>query len=150
MENLNLIRKIAWSFHSTTGLDWDDLFQEAALAYFEALNQYDPSRGKITTFMWYTITNHLKNYLKKQQKWNGNIVSIDEVKNQSTVDNLLFESLSRDAGQIAKVVLSSPKTFTGMPTDIARRHVTRVMIRRGWSWRRVWCGIRDLKLAFSN
>ena len=51
MKHLNLIRKIAWSFHKTTGLDWDELFQEATLSYLKALKTYDKKRGAITTYV---------------------------------------------------------------------------------------------------
>ena len=40
MEHINLIRKIAWSFSTSTGLEFEDLFQEAALAYCEALKTF--------------------------------------------------------------------------------------------------------------
>ncbi len=68
MENIDLLRKITWSFHKTTGLEWDDLFQEAALAYLEHLEKYDPNKGKITTYMWPIISSHLKNFVKRWNK----------------------------------------------------------------------------------
>ena len=68
-KHVNLIRKIAWSFHRSTGLEWDDLFQEAAVAYYESLESYDESRGKITTHAWNCISNRLKNYLKEQEEY---------------------------------------------------------------------------------
>lgn len=152
MENISLIRKIAWSFHHTTGLEWDDLFQEAALAYCEALKNYDPKRGiKITTYMWWCISSDLKNYLKKQEKQNGHICSIEDVDVDRPVNTTpIFESLSKEATEIANMVLSSPKIFDNLPPELAKRNIARVLInRKGWSWRRVWVGIRDLKLAFS-
>ena len=41
----NLIRKISWSFHYTTGVDYDELYAEASLAYCEAMNDWSPERG---------------------------------------------------------------------------------------------------------
>ena len=34
---INLLRKIAWSFHKTTGLEWDNLFSETIQAYYKAM-----------------------------------------------------------------------------------------------------------------
>lgn len=151
MNNINFIRKIAWSFHRSTGLDWDDLFQEAALAYYKALDTYDPSRGKITTYMWWVIISHLKNYLQEQSKWNGNILSVDEVDIDKPVEHTpMFEKLTNDAQQIANVVLQSPRTFAHMQPVKAHQRIAQKMIQRGWRWGRVWRAMRDLKLAMSN
>ena len=151
-ENINLIRKIAWSFHHSTGEDWDDLFQEAALAYCEALKSYNPKKGKITTYMWWSMTSHLKNYLKYQEKQNGHILPVEDL---ITVDSPvngspLFESLSKEAVQIADMILSFPTVFDSMSSESVESNITRVLTKReGWSWQKVKTGIRDLKLAFA-
>ena len=151
MENINLIRKIAWSFHHTTGVEWGDLFQEAALAYCEALERYDPERGKITTYMWWCITSHLKNYLKEQKKWNGNICSIEDVDVDRPVSpSNRFETLSKEALQIAEVIFSNPCKYSSIDPQSAKKEIAREMIeQKHWSWHRVWIGIQDLKLAFN-
>lgn len=150
--NIGLIRKIAWSFHHSTGEDWDDLFQEAALAYCEALKSYNPKKGKITTHMWWSITSHLKNYLKYQEKQNGHILPVEDL---ITVDSPvngspLFESLSKEAVQIADMILAFPTVFDSMSSESVESSITRVLTKRkGWSWQKVKSGIRDLKLAFA-
>ncbi len=152
MENINLIRKIAWSFHKTTGYEWDDLFQEAALAYLNAMKTYNPKRGKITTYVWGCITSHLKSYLRRQNKQSSVLDSIEDVNIDTPVfqDNM-FESFSPDAQQIAKVVLRTPKKFSPQPACLARGRIMRVMMkRRGWSAIRIWNGMKDLKLAINS
>jgi len=67
-ENVNLIRKIAWSFHTSSGLDWDDLFQEAVIAYLYAMKTYTPDQGKISTYVWNFISNTLKSYLERETR----------------------------------------------------------------------------------
>jgi len=151
MENINLIRKIAWSFHTTTGVEWDDLFQEAALAYCEALKNYDPERGTIAGYMWSCITSHLKDYIHEQEKQTGHICSIEDVNIDYPVNTTpLFESLSKEADEIVNMILSSPEIFDNLTPELAQRNIARILIsRKRWSWRRVWVGIRDLKLAFT-
>ena len=84
MKDINLIRKIAWSFHKSTGLDWDDLFQEAALAYLEALQSYDKRKGKLSTHAWHCIVSRLKNYWKKEREWQEPLLDIEEALPQET------------------------------------------------------------------
>jgi len=67
MENLNLIRKLAWTFAQKTNQEYEELFSEAALAYCEALQTFDPEAGvKATTYAWNCMKNHLINYCKKE------------------------------------------------------------------------------------
>jgi DNA-directed RNA polymerase specialized sigma subunit len=68
-EHLNLIRKIAWSFYSSTGIEWQELFSEASLQYCEALKSYDPEKGRITTHLWNCIKSGLINFVKKENKY---------------------------------------------------------------------------------
>ena len=62
MNDINLIRKIAWSFEATTNVDFDELFCEAALGYLEAIKKYDPTKGKLSAFIWRCMDNQLKLY----------------------------------------------------------------------------------------
>jgi RNA polymerase sigma factor (sigma-70 family) len=110
MENLNLIRKIAQSFAETSGIDYDDLCQEASLAYLEAMTTYDSSKGKISTYVWHCIHNRLKNYLKQEEK--NKALSFDEIEVSLTTRQIPFwEKLSSDAQKLANIVLASPDKF---------------------------------------
>ena len=151
MENINLIRKIAWSFHRTTGHDWDDLFQEAALAYLEALHRYDPTKGNnLSTFMWSHISKSLTNYLRLYEKRTGHIYSIEE----HPIDPIgtytpLFEKMTDEAEQIATIILNSPEQFDILPPRFSILFLMYKLRCLGWSWDEIWKGIRDLKSAFS-
>ena len=81
MEHINLIRKIAWSFHNSTGIDWDDLFQEAAYHYLRALKSYDPSKKvSLSTYVWNFVKNELILYIRKEKKNSEPLESIDSIK----------------------------------------------------------------------
>jgi DNA-directed RNA polymerase specialized sigma subunit len=145
----NLVYKIAWGFHQTTGIELDELIQEASLAFCEGLKHYDSSRGKVTTFMWLWITDYLKNYVKKQNKHHFPLLFIEDLKYDEAVSkDLIFESLSREAGQIADIVLNTPKMFIGKSPEEATKRIINVLDHRGWDMKRIWSGIQDLKLAF--
>jgi RNA polymerase sigma factor (sigma-70 family) len=148
MENVNLIRKIALSFSLTSGLDFDDLFQEASLAYLEAMRTYDPKRGKITTHLWHCIQNRLISYLREEEK--EKVFSIDDV-DVNTIENShpYFENLTMNAIKIADVILNSPNEFVCLTKDDAIKKVKKLMWYEGWDLRKIRIGLSDLKVAFS-
>ena len=151
MQNINLIRKIAWSFHKTTGEDWEELFQEASLAYLKAIRSYDPKRGKISTYIWWCVVSHLKTYLRKEHTLTDHVCSIeDNPADLSVFNSQLFEALTEDSQQIAKTVLKCPKKFVACPRPAAYKRLQRVMLNKGWKAERVQQGIKDLEVVFSS
>jgi len=154
-DNINLVRKIVWSFHHSSGLEWDDLFQEAAIAYYEALKTYDNSRGKITTHAWHCITNRLKNYLKEQEeyksrKYEGELCSLEDViltRHPAQTASDFWESLTEDTKEIANIVLTTPKKFVCLPYDKVEERIFHLMERRGWPTERTQRSLQDLRLA---
>ena len=150
MENINLIRKIAWSFHNSTGEEWDDLFQEAALAYLEALKTYNPKKGKITTYMWWCITSHLKNYLKLKEKQTGHLQPEENLPDTKPAVPTNLENLTEDAQQIADMIVQNFVKYSTINPQQAGKEIAKQMFReKQWSWSKVRSGIQDLRLAFS-
>lgn len=107
MENINLIRKIAWSFHESTGLDWDDLFQEGALAYLEAMKTYDEKKGKITTYVWHCIVSRLKNYLKSEREYNHPLCSIEEARQELYYTSWFWEKIPEELHEQVSIILDN-------------------------------------------
>lgn len=71
MENINLIRKIAWKFQKKTGLEFDELFQEAAYGYCLALEDWDEEKSngcKLSSFAYRRMYFRLINFCKKETK----------------------------------------------------------------------------------
>jgi RNA polymerase sigma factor (sigma-70 family) len=150
MENIGLIRKIAWSFHSTTGLEFDDLVSQAIVYYYEGLEKYDPSRGKITTYMWYWLDGCMKNYIARQAKINS-VEVIDIESNPVDVSGEVsefFDSLTPAAQYIADMVLTAPGLFIKLNKKAARQRVVELLTRQGWDAAEITLGLNDLKLAF--
>jgi RNA polymerase sigma factor (sigma-70 family) len=122
MENIDLIRKIAWYFHKRTGIDWDDLFQEAALIYLEKLEDYDPSKGKLSTYMWHVISSHLKNFIKRWNKYYTPLVKGEQEFDFDSIPSTLpFES------EEFKHLIRQPK-----------RTLIKRLRMHGWSFIRIW------------
>jgi len=157
--NIGLIRKIAWSFHNSTGEDWNDLFQEASLAYCEALQKYNPKKGKITTYMWWCISSHLVNYLHLQYRQNGHIECIEDLRavDRPVESVSLFGSLSKEAKEIANMVLSSPEALDGLSPQLIKNNIIRILLKqkrwsrftKKWATFKIKARFRELKIAVS-
>ena len=149
---INLIRKIAWSFHKTTGIDWDDLFSEAVEGYFNAMKHYDPKKAKITTFITIYMTNHLLNYIKKQKEINLPLTSIEieDFYYIPTHNPIPFwQSLTQDAQKIAELICKYSQHFVCLDSDQAEQRVIQIMThsKLGWTEERTLAGLKDLKQA---
>ena len=57
--NLRLAAMLAGQASRRTGMDFDDLFQEACLALGHALRRFDHTRGRFTTYALPVVTQHL-------------------------------------------------------------------------------------------
>ena len=117
MKDINLIRKIAWSFHKSTGLDWDDLFQEAAIAYLEAMKTYNKRKGKITTHVWCCITSRLKNYLKKEREYSHPLCDIEDAYDKQQLMNFLWEKIPADLYEQINIILNNAPTLDSLLLD---------------------------------
>lgn len=143
-----LLKKITYSFHQTTGIEFDDLFQEAAYAYCEALKTYNPTRGKITTHVWWCVQNRLKDYIKENKT---DCVSLENIKyNKSQDINYFIDQLTIEGFQIAKLILKSPKQFYIRSQEDAIQRIKAILQNNGWNDNKIELGINDLKTIFSN
>ena len=141
-----LIQKIAHSFEATTGLPYDDLLQEASLAYLEALKTYDESRGRITTHLWHCVSNRLKTYIKQE---NVELVSIEDYE-QSFTPLPFWERLSKDAMTVAKVVLDYPLVFLELGKTNSPNKIKEIFTERGWDKEKIKFALFELKNEFSS
>lgn len=149
---LSLLRKIAWSFHKTTGLNWDDLFSEAIEGYFHAMEHYDPKKSRITTFVTIYVTNSLLNYIKKQKEINDPITSIDAEEFYflpSNEPSPFWELLTKDAQKIADLICKYSQYFVCLNSEQAEQRVIQLMThpKLGWTMKRTLAGLKELKQA---
>lgn len=152
-ENINLIRKIAWSFHTTTGVDWEELFSEACLAFVLSIRSYNPKQGSLSTHLQTCITNHLIDFTRRYHDItpSSDLIDEDVIDYQtSEVDTSFFynfNSLSEEAKYICDMILSSPEEFLEESKKLARRHIIDKLRKEGWSWPKIWKSFREIKAA---
>ncbi len=154
---LNIVRKVVWSYARSTGLDFDELCSEAYLAYLEAAPSYDPARGKKSTFIWNVVRNHINSLLKAKKEIPVDKEAIDiliEERDELNPEQVvlaeeswreLFESLSPDAKMIC-LLMNSGEVYlnTDKPRE-ARGIIARELKARGWSESKIWATFREIK-----
>jgi len=159
-DDLNLIRKIAWSYTRSTGMEFEELLSEACLAYLEAEPKYNPQRGQKSTFMYHTITNRLNNITQKEQRRNSKESSTDDWENfnlqmLSPEDKLTAKERWREIlGKLspeAKLICELVKELN-LPTEKPKHCKTVIktaLKKAGWSGYKIQKTFHELKEVFS-
>jgi len=158
MQNINLIRKIAWSFHKTTGIDYKELFSEACLAYFEALQKFDSSQqSKDTTFAWIVIKSRLIDYIRKNPRRMESLdVVIDWPDHATYQPNFEFMKefwlkIPEKNKPAVSLILAFLNTLPDeMPPKLARGKLTQILRQKGLSWPCIWESYKLIKIALNQ
>ena len=152
LKNINLIRKIAWSFSNTTGIDYEDLFSEAAVSYYEALNDYDKDKGKLSVWCWLRMKNNLINYIQKE--YNEQSIDIEEnLPVYTQQPDLFFELLDefdKKANYIVNKILDNPHKYLANAPKLARGILRDELRNEGWKWVDIWNTFRNIKIILQN
>ena len=154
---LNIVRKVVWSYARSTGLDFDELCSEAYLAYLEAARSYDPARGKKSTFIWNVVRNHINSLLKAKKE-----IPIDKEAMETLLEGReeldperliiaeegweeLFNSLSPEAKMICLLVNNGGVYLNTDKPREARGIIARELKARGWVENKIWATFREIK-----
>jgi len=154
---LNIVRKVVWSYARSTGLDFEELCSEAYFAYLEAASSYDPARGKKSTFIWNVVRNHINSLLKAKKEIPMDKETIDmliEERDELDPEQVvlakecweeLFNSLSPEAKMICLLVNSGEVYLNTDKPREARGIIARELKARGWSENKIWATFREIK-----
>jgi len=154
IDNINLIRKIAWSFHKTTGIEWEELFSEALYKYILLLKECDleenVNKGKISTHIWVSLSNCLKTYIKQHGKIHQPLEvlnNIDEMDWNSYNGAPFWENLTDEAHGVANLILKYSEHFVCLTPEQVKDRVTKILSNLGWSIEKINAGLSDLEKA---
>ena len=139
---INLMRKIAWSFHLSTNIEFGDLFSEAFIAYQAAVKSFNESKSKQSTWAWYMMRNHLINYTHRENKHHFRECIVDElppvIYDPQSFEEFL-ETLPPECMEIAKVLLNNLDQFDDNPPPrYARGRIAKLLKKEGWTGRKIW------------
>jgi RNA polymerase sigma factor (sigma-70 family) len=155
MENLNLIRKIAWSFHQSTGIDYNELFSEACLAYYEALPSFNQEKSSLSYYSWMVMTSQLKNFIKKEKKQKCIYLEDRLPKNyvcyQQTPFSDIFNSLTPSCQELVTFILQHIDLIPDeIPPKLARGKITKLLRQNGWKWQKIESSMKKLKIELNK
>lgn len=161
--NLDLIRKVTWSFINThVGLEFDDLFSEACVACLEAEEKYDPARGDRSTFIWQVVSNRLTKVIKKDAiyKHAEGLPLIDEHHTddpdpeQITIAKEqwaeLMGSLSAEAQTICELTINGDEYMETDKPRKCRGQLRWVLRDLGWGWPSIWNRMGEIRKALNQ
>ena len=140
---LQLMRKIVWSFHITTGEDWNDLFQEAFLGFLEAREKYNPKKGKFSSFLWIVISDRLKKYLREEKESSGKFLN----KLDDDLQSLIIHPISTDILEMIKVIGDNVGGLISLPRKETKRKVYEIMLKHGWSFKKTEQVLQELWIS---
>ena len=150
MENLNLIRKIAWSYHKTTGIDVNDLIQEGCIAVLKAEKDFNPKIGNKSTYLWCVIDSSLRTFVQNEKQFK--YITIEDAGLRFTPDPFysIIEKMSREAMIIIDLLLSCPRPFITSSPETAKKRIKTVLKNKKIPETVIDEGIRDIQIALSE
>lgn len=149
LHHLKMIKKIAHSFHVSTQIEFEDLYQEACLTWLDTVSTWNPDKSKITTYMWNVLVNNLNSYVQKVNKYRKPLDTYDPAKMDAAVmQSYYFEKLSRESLAIVDLVTFSPSDFLFISKPQAINKIEDKMKKMGFTELQIKCGINQLEKTF--
>lgn len=158
-----LIHKRAWDFYHSTGVPYEELLSEGYLCFCMTARKYRPEKGAFSTFLWTCLTHSFSDFCSRWRNIGRDedlppiVVCSEYSQCNNPSSSLIFtqslSTLSEEACHIVHLVINSPKEFLrDLPSYTTPRAIRgglfRHLRRKGWSWPRIWGGLRELKEAF--
>ena len=144
-----MIQKLTWSFvYRNVGLEFEETFAEACLAFAQAYRTFNSDRSQMTTYVYNVVKNHLIDYIAKHyrlKRCSMQRVDVDlqnhdgENKPSSLITYcnperaLQFleqiERLRPKTRSLCQLILEAPNDFLGLTQAELRNHIERL----GWT-----------------
>jgi DNA-directed RNA polymerase specialized sigma24 family protein len=152
---MGMIRKIAWSFHRSTGIEYEDLLQECFVIWYNIVEpRYNPKRCAFTTWAQMCLTTNLITIANKQKKAIKTVSlddDFDREDNKRPPDEQVefmnrIWNLSAEARFIVSMVFESPQQFLSQ----TKGEITENLVRQGWTWGAAKRAIREIAKVLAN
>ena len=157
--NKGIIYKLAWHFHRSTGLDYNDLVSVGNVAYCTARDGYVDDRGaKFSSFLYTCAKNAMSRFTKLEYR--EKCPDLDEAFNaqvQPNIRALIFhdnvKSLSKEARQVLALLFIAGEEAFGLTDEIMRehpfkqrKHIKHALAKKaGWSGYRIKNTMKEIR-----
>ena len=149
-DHMRLVQSIAWSFHFTTGLPFEDLYSEACLQYCRSKRAFNRSKeAKFTTYLTARVNKQLVDYAKRENRILFSSLESASEKGQTPVYEY-WEWYKPDVQTLVDMVRNSNGEISGVPPKMARGVIYRGLREQGWSWPRIWDALRETKRTLNE
>jgi hypothetical protein len=152
-------RKIAGAFCLSTGMEYDDLLQEAALGYWLAENDphYDPHKSAINTYTTIAMVRGLCTVTATHRRKCPATEPLDETTSllesaEPSAEDVVYikeliKQLPDDARLIANIVVEHAALFTGRTKNAARQLIRSML---PWNEARTNRAFQQIKTALAS
>lgn len=147
-KHLNLIRQIAWSFSTSTNMEYSELYSEGCLVWLENESGWNKSKGKITTYMWWCLQSGLKNFVLKQRKYKAPLLELTPKTDIPYMYVPYLDKLPFEAIFIAKLVIKNPECYLYTSKKEALKTIENSLVSQGWEIVRIHEGFKQLENSF--
>jgi DNA-directed RNA polymerase specialized sigma24 family protein len=156
-QHQNLINKLSWSYHRSTGVEFEEIKNQARFLFFKAYKKYDSTKKiKFITYLYTVLKNDLHKFCIKYAR----TVCVDQEILEQEPTNLdpsiltgfkidVLEGLSDDAKEIIDLVLKDHKTvdFRQSHTQIRLSIKSFLKEEYKWSTKTILSAFKELKHA---
>ena len=155
LDHQNLIHKACWDrCRKNPGLEFNELVGEGNLAYCEALQTWNPDKGKFSTHLVWRLRHHLGRANSIAYDHNNHTMTIDEglqVSDPKAVGGIwsALENLGSEAREVVGLILGSfgeLADFTAGSVKVTQGHIRSALRSRGWSWRVIESAMAEIKV----
>lgn len=152
MDNINLIKKIAWGFmpQAPSTIEFSDLVNEAYLAYEKAKENYNPENSKFTTWACHYMSGYLKNFSNEERKQTAHSELNNNLSYYQTPLSEILSGLGKEARQVCYMILCTPNIYGGLTKAKSKKRLKNIFRQRGYSHRKIEAIFNELQTHFQE
>ncbi len=161
-KHLNYLHRLCHSFQRRNGGDYEELLEEASLAYVEARNNFNPEKGvKFISYLHWIVWGRLKDWKRRRDSENKRL-EIKDFQDSYIPDRVnrievIERECSADARVAMMIALNPPldvvaiarrgrgETSPYSMRNAIKEHLTEL----GWAMSRIWQAFGEIQEALS-
>lgn len=146
----NMLRKIAWHFHKKApSVEWSDLFQEAYIGFWWAVQQWDPKKGSFSTLLWNCASSQISTFIKTNYIRHIS-EDLESVSDRFTVKHDLNESLDQESKELMAELIKTPFDFISTSPKESEKKIIKKMTEKGWDYLTITTSIKKITEALKE